>query len=112
MWDGPLADMACRILALNRVPELLVPWGMGLKTYRKKRDFTRTPEPEGRVHSEGGRRRYVMQKHAATRLHYDLRLEEGARHFTRRHVALAWKALLPSGGRLLIGPVGAPIGLR
>lgn len=49
---------------------------MGLKTYRKKRDFTRTPEPEGRVHSDGERRLYVIQKHAATRLHYDLRLEE------------------------------------
>ena len=50
---------------------------MGLKTYRKKRDFKRTPEPEGRVHAAGKRRLYVIQKHAATRLHYDLRLEEG-----------------------------------
>jgi bifunctional non-homologous end joining protein LigD len=50
---------------------------MGLKTYRQKRNFTRTPEPEGRVHSGGERRLYVIQKHAATRLHYDLRLEEG-----------------------------------
>ncbi|MBA2253180.1 MAG: DNA ligase D [Nitrospirales bacterium] len=50
---------------------------MGLKTYRNKRDFKRTPEPEGRVQSGGERRLYVIQKHAATRLHYDLRLEEG-----------------------------------
>ena len=50
---------------------------MGLKTYRKKRHFTRTPEPEGRVHASGEQRLYVIQKHAATRLHYDLRLEEG-----------------------------------
>ena len=50
---------------------------MGLKTYRKKRNFTRTPEPEGRVQSSGEGRLYVIQKHAATRLHYDLRLEEG-----------------------------------
>lgn len=50
---------------------------MGLRAYRKKRDFARTPEPQGRVHSGGERRLYVIQKHAATRLHYDLRLEEG-----------------------------------
>ena len=50
---------------------------MGLKTYRKKRDFKRTPEPAGRIHSHSAQRSYVIQKHAATRLHYDLRLEEG-----------------------------------
>ena len=49
---------------------------MGLKDYRKKRDFKRTPEPAGRIHSQGPQRSYVIQKHAATRLHYDLRLEE------------------------------------
>lgn len=49
---------------------------MGLKAYRNKRDFKRTPEPPGRVHSQGAHRSYVIQKHAATRLHYDLRLEE------------------------------------
>ena len=49
---------------------------MGLKDYRKKRDFKRTPEPAGRIHSQGPQRLYVIQKHAATRLHYDLRLEE------------------------------------
>src|SRR5687768_6647311 len=50
---------------------------MGLKTYRTKRDFKRTPEPAGQVHSDSDQRLYVIQKHAATRLHYDLRLEEG-----------------------------------
>ncbi|HKN87352.1 MAG TPA: DNA ligase D [Nitrospiraceae bacterium] len=50
---------------------------MGLKIYRSKRNFMRTPEPEGRVHGGGEQRLYVIQKHAATRLHYDLRLEEG-----------------------------------
>lgn len=50
---------------------------MGLKAYRNKRDFKRTPEPPGRVHPQGTHRSYVIQKHAATRLHYDLRLEEG-----------------------------------
>jgi bifunctional non-homologous end joining protein LigD len=47
-----------------------------LSTYRKKRDFEKTAEPSGDspvVPSK--RRRFVIQKHAATRLHYDLRLE-------------------------------------
>ncbi len=51
----------------------------GLREYRRKRDFTKTEEPEG---AAGGRQReaasggaYCIQKHAASRLHYDLRLE-------------------------------------
>jgi len=46
-----------------------------LQRYRAKRDFARTPEPEG-VHATPARERsFVIQKHAATRLHYDFRLE-------------------------------------
>lgn len=45
-----------------------------LETYEEKRDFDKTPEPRGRVRSEAGRR-YVVQKHAARRLHFDFRLE-------------------------------------
>jgi bifunctional non-homologous end joining protein LigD len=52
---------------------------MPLETYRKKRDFSRTPEPKGspRVAAKKKKKglRYVIQKHAATRLHYDFRLE-------------------------------------
>ena len=47
-----------------------------LARYREKRDFARTTEPSGRSavrHSD--RLRFVIQKHAASRLHYDLRLE-------------------------------------
>ena len=47
---------------------------MALETYRKKRQFGVTPEPRGRQGARGGNR-YVIQKHAARRLHYDLRLE-------------------------------------
>src|SRR5258708_14061645 len=47
-----------------------------LSTYRKKRDFEKTAEPSGEVKvAPSKRRRFVIQKHAATRLHYDLRLE-------------------------------------
>ena len=49
-----------------------------LTEYRKKRDFTRTLEPSGKkpaVPARTGRLRFVIQKHAATRLHFDLRLE-------------------------------------
>jgi dienelactone hydrolase len=45
-----------------------------LKEYAGKRDFARTPEPAGSpIRGEG--REFVVQKHAARRLHYDLRLE-------------------------------------
>ncbi len=47
-----------------------------LSTYRKKRDFEKTDEPSGDVKvAPSERRRFVIQKHDATRLHYDLRLE-------------------------------------
>jgi bifunctional non-homologous end joining protein LigD len=47
-----------------------------LSTYRAKRDFSRTAEPSGSgVVAPSGRLRFVVQKHAARRLHYDLRLE-------------------------------------
>jgi bifunctional non-homologous end joining protein LigD len=45
-----------------------------LRSYRAKRDFRRTPEPRGKARRGMGRR-FVIQKHAARRLHYDLRLE-------------------------------------
>lgn len=46
-----------------------------LRRYRDKRDFRRTPEPAGRSRSSRGRPRFVVHKHDATSLHYDLRLE-------------------------------------
>jgi bifunctional non-homologous end joining protein LigD len=47
-----------------------------LSTYRAKRDFSKTAEPSGKLPVRSSKRlRFVIQKHAATRLHYDLRLE-------------------------------------
>ncbi len=47
-----------------------------LSTYRTKRDFKKTAEPSGDIAvTASNRRRFVIQKHDATRLHYDLRLE-------------------------------------
>lgn len=45
-----------------------------LAPYNAKRDFSRTREPRGKVAKTGGRS-FVVQKHAATRLHWDFRLE-------------------------------------
>ncbi len=47
---------------------------MGLNEYHKKRQFDRTPEPVGDLKPPSGNS-FVIQKHHATRLHYDLRLE-------------------------------------
>src|ERR1700723_4168910 len=47
-----------------------------LSVYRAKRNFAKTAEPSGRTHATpSARLRFVVQKHAARRLHYDLRLE-------------------------------------
>lgn len=49
-----------------------------LSRYRAKRDFKKTAEPSGEVEvKSSNRRRFVIQKHDATRLHYDLRIEMG-----------------------------------
>jgi bifunctional non-homologous end joining protein LigD len=47
----------------------------GLQSYHSKRDFGVTREPRGKVARGKGKYRFVIQRHAATRLHYDLRLE-------------------------------------
>ena len=69
-----------------------------LDEYRRKRDFSKTPEPGGKkprrrtAHKNGKRTRYFcVQKHLASRLHYDLRLEHNG-------VLLSWA--IPKGPSL------------
>ena len=70
---------------------------MPLNEYNSKRDFKRTPEPRGPTsdtsqQSNKGILRFVIQKHNASRLHYDFRLE------TRDGVLLSWA--VPKGPSL------------
>jgi len=46
-----------------------------LSEYNKKRDFNKTAEPKGKVKKGGKQLHFVVQKHAASHLHYDFRLE-------------------------------------
>jgi bifunctional non-homologous end joining protein LigD len=51
-----------------------------LTPYQRKRDFSRTPEPAGQAAgrtADHGGPRFVVQRHRARRLHYDLRFEVG-----------------------------------
>jgi len=48
---------------------------MSLERYHKKRNFLKTPEPEGTMEEDEERRIYVIQEHHASHLHWDLRIE-------------------------------------
>jgi len=49
---------------------------MSLETYNKKRDFEKTKEPKGKIERSNGKKLiYAIQRHHASNLHHDLRLE-------------------------------------
>jgi bifunctional non-homologous end joining protein LigD len=79
---------------------------VALKTYRSKRSFDITPEPRGRVAAAAGHG-YVIQKHAARRLHYDLRLELGG--VMKSWAVTRGPSLVPGEKRLAIHVEDHPI---
>ncbi len=67
---------------------------MSLAKYNRKRKFNETPEPKGKETKTKGTLHFVVQKHAATRLHYDFRLEH-------KGVLLSWA--VPKGPSMKLG---------
>ena len=69
------ASLVCLLAAgLGDHPALYSAGMSALTQYRRKRDFRATPEPKGR-REKSGRPIFVVQRHAASRLHFDFRLE-------------------------------------
>lgn len=73
----PMADLGIDLDELQRTAEPASPPEEPLKEYKAKRAFDVTPEPEGALDPTGEGRFFMIHKHHARRLHYDLRLERG-----------------------------------
>src|SRR2546421_4187616 len=67
----------CQAFRARFGPRIAATRDVPLKQYRAKRNFRVTPEPpgSGRIARKTSRRIFVIQKHQASRLHYDFRLE-------------------------------------
>ena len=73
---------------------------MALESYRQKRDFKKTAEPKGTAKPKAGGRSFVIQKHAARRLHYDFRMEVDG--VLRSWAVTRGPSLLPGEKRLAV----------
>jgi DNA ligase D-like protein (predicted 3'-phosphoesterase) len=71
-----LLYLHCASMDLQHPPGQVKAMNDKLEAYRSKRNFRKTGEPMGGRHRKGGRR-FVIQKHDASSLHYDFRLEFG-----------------------------------
>ncbi len=72
----PCGSLIRRGMSLTRQPPNGKLGSMAMEEYRRKRDFHKTPEPAALVGADGGNR-FVVHRHEARNLHYDLRLEAG-----------------------------------
>jgi hypothetical protein len=90
-----------------------VPDDRGLDRYREMRDFEATPEPRGDgPRPDPAHRRFVIQQHDATRLHWDLRLEDaGVLASWAMPRGLPWspkEMVLATSSLMSAAPMGTP----
>src|SRR5438045_1533208 len=99
---GPRISAPCRSAGRSNARAEAV----GLQVYRSKRKFEATPEPRGSTVRTRGNQ-FVIQKHAARRLHYDLRLElDGA---MKSWAVTRGPSLVPGEKRLAVQVEDHPI---